>query len=188
MKHLLLGSAALALIACGSKPSPATTPPPGPGDTAGSDTAGSTAPPDAAVTVAEPTVDAAPPPPDPAAIKAALLATEQDTFAAAKPVFTKFCASCHVQGGAKATKKKLGHFDMTAYPLGGHHAATIGHEILEVLGQTGEKATMPDNKPGSVTGADLAALTIWAQAWIAADDGGAHGPKAAGDHLDDDND
>jgi len=47
---------------------------------------------------------------------------------------------------------------------------------------------MPDNKPGAVTGADLAAITTSAQAWIAADDGGAHGPTTAGDPLDDDHD
>jgi len=69
MKHLLLGSAALVLVAGGSQPSP---------------------------------------------------------------------ASCHVQGGAKATKKQ---------PLGGPHARTIGHEILEVLARPASRPRCPTTSP-----------------------------------------
>ena len=93
---------------------------------------------------------------------------ETDAYTKAKPVFDKYCAKCHTKTGEKATPKKLDHFDMTAYPFGGHHAKTIGTTIRTVLGLTSKKATMPDDKPGSLKGDDLAAIKAWADAWIAA--------------------
>ena len=118
--------------------------------------------------------DAAPPAgkPDP---KAAELAA----WAAAKPVMEKYCAACHQQGGATATKRKLGHFDMTSYPLRGHHAATIGVTIGNVLGLSGRKPRMPFNKPGAVAGSDLALVKAWIDAWQAADKAGTHGAAPA---------
>ena len=66
------------------------------------------------------------------------------------------------------------------YPLGGHHTATIGFTIRDVLGISGKKATMPYDKPGSVQGDDLAAIKAWTDAWEAADKGGAHPSHGAG--------
>ncbi len=100
--------ALLVVAACGSKsPAPATPPPPAPAP----------APAPAPVEPAKP-VEAEPPKPDP---KAALLAAESSAWDTAKPVLTKYCANCHTKAGKKATKKKLDHFDMDTYPLGGHH-------------------------------------------------------------------
>jgi len=59
----------------------------------------------------------------------------------------------------------LRHFTMDGYPFGGHHAATIARTIREVLGAAGEPATMPDDRPGAVQGADLALVLQWAEAW-----------------------
>src|SRR5512140_3691289 len=81
---------------------------------------------------------------------AELLVAEQAAYAKAKPVFEKVCAKCHTQTGEKATPKKLHHFDMTSYPFGGHHSKTVGPTIRTVLGLGKKKATMPDDKPGSV--------------------------------------
>jgi hypothetical protein len=116
------------------------------------------------------------------------LAEELRAWEAAKPVFEKACARCHTSTGKDTGKKKLAHFDMDAYPFGGHHAGTIGPEIREVLGLTGAKPTMPDDTPGSVTGDDLAKIKAWADAWDAADKAGAHPAAAKGAHEDDDDD
>jgi hypothetical protein len=187
MKHTLALITSLALAACGSKSSTSTGTTPTPATPSPTTPAA-----DAAVAAMPPPppspIDAAPAAPDPAAVNAALLADEQTAYDKAKPVFEHYCASCHTQNGKKATKKKLSHFDMTSYPFGGHHAATIGNEVREVLGLTGEKPTMPDDKPGSVKGDDLAAVDAWAQAWIKADKAGAHGAKPAGSDHDDDDD
>jgi mono/diheme cytochrome c family protein len=112
--------------------------------------------------------------------KAELRAAETKAWETAKPVFEKYCASCHTQAGAKASKKKLHHFDMSTYPFGGHHATTIAATIREVLGMSGKKPTMPSGKPGAVKGDELAAIKAWADAWQAAHDGGAH--SDAGHH------
>jgi mono/diheme cytochrome c family protein len=110
-----------------------------------------------------------------------VLAAETDAFAKAKPVFERACGGCHTQGAKNATAKKLDHFDMTSYPFGGHHAATIGMTVRTVLGLGNKKATMPSNKPGSIGGDDLAAIKTWIEAWEAADKAGAH-PKPAHAH------
>jgi mono/diheme cytochrome c family protein len=194
-RPLLASFAALALAACGAKSPPAsTTPPPGAGvASAGGDTGsasdaapGSDTAPGSGSAVAPPTEPPPPPPPDPAKIKADLLADEQAAYEKARPLFDQYCARCHTRSGKNASKKKLGHFDMTSYPFGGHHTATIGTTIREVLGLSGEKPTMPDDKPGRVKGDDLATIDAWAQAWLEADQGGAHGAKAGADQLDDD--
>jgi mono/diheme cytochrome c family protein len=116
--------------------------------------------------------------------KASLLADERAAFDKAKPVFDKYCAGCHAQGGKQATKKKLDHFEMTSYPFGGHHVATLGPTIRKVLAIEGGKATMPYNKPGSVTGDDLAAIAGWVKAWDAAQAAGVHPDASHHDHHD----
>lgn len=181
MTHRLALFASLVLAACGSKSTPPAAPAPAPTPAVSIDAAGAEAPP------ARPDA-AAPAPPDTAKINEGLLADERAAYDKAKPVFDKYCAKCHTQGGKNATKKKLSHFDMTSYPFGGHHALVIGPEVREALGLAGEKATMPDDKPGSVKGDDLATIDAWAQAWIKADQAGAHGPKPAGAGHDDDDD
>jgi mono/diheme cytochrome c family protein len=97
-----------------------------------------------------------------------LAAAETAAWEAAKPVFEKYCASCHTKDGKKAAKKKLDHFDMTSYPFTGHHAETIGFTIREVLGVTGKKPTMPFDNKGAVQGDELALIVRWADAWQAA--------------------
>lgn len=145
--------------------------------------------PDQPPVVAEPTTDAAvaepvaqapdaaptaPPEPDPAQIKADLLAAETTAFQKAKPVFDKNCSSCHVMGGKGAKKTTLEHFNMSKYPFGGHHAGEIAVSVRKALGIDGSKPTMPKNKPGSVQGADLAVIAAWADAFDASMAGGAH--------------
>jgi mono/diheme cytochrome c family protein len=157
MAHKPLLFVLLGLAACGAKPATPAAPQP------------------TAISVSEmPTpVAAAAPIGDP---NARLLADEVSAWEVAKPAFAKYCASCHTQDGAKASATKLGHFTMDAYPLGGHHASTIGATMRDVLGLSGKKATMPADKPGSVTGADLAVIEAWINAWDAAEQGGAHPP------------
>lgn len=107
------------------------------------------------------------------------MAAETAAYEKAKPVFDKYCSGCHTKGGKKATAKKLEHVDMTTYPFGGMHTASIGNEVRKVLGIDGGKATMPYGKPGSVTGDDLAAIKAWTEAWQAAGKAGAHPAEAA---------
>lgn len=116
--------------------------------------------------------DAAPPPPDPAAIKAALLADETAAYEAAKPVLVAACARCHQQGGKKASRGKLKHFDMTSYPFTGHHTHEMGPKLREVLGAAGKPATMPPD--GDLTPEQLAPMLRLAEAWDASEAGGAH--------------
>ena len=158
----------LLLTACGSSRAPTTPTPddmtsPGP-------------PPDAAsssVDANAPTGSIEPPQPDPAKVKADLLAAETAAFANAKPVFDAHCAKCHTQGGKKASAKKLDHFDMTSYPFGGHHAGEMGATIRKVLAIDGGKATMPADKKGAVKGDELALIKAWSEAFDA-HAGGAH--------------
>ena len=200
--HALASFAALVLAACGSKSPPAPTPPAGgSGMATGSGSAmgsgmemgsGSGAAMGSGMEMGSGSAMAGgsatpppPPPPDPAKIKADLLAVEMDAYQNAKPVFDQYCAKCHTTTGSSSSKKKgLKHFDMTSYPFGGEHALTVGPEIREAIGLTDEKAIMPKDKPGAVKGDDLAKIDTWAQAWIKADEGGAHGAKATTDKLD----
>jgi hypothetical protein len=165
---------AAALAACGAKSAPNTTP----SEPASSGTP-ITADEGMPKEMPEPAEPAAPEPakPDP---KAELLATEMSAWEGAKPAFMQYCASCHSKAGKKATKKKLDHFALDTYPPSGHHTATIGATIRDVLGLSGKQPTMPYDKPGSVKGDELAAMAAWAEAWEAADKGGAH--PAAADH------
>ncbi|MBP9202832.1 MAG: c-type cytochrome [Kofleriaceae bacterium] len=159
---------ALTLAACGGKakpvepvaePAPVEPAPTEPTETAPTET-----------TPNEPVAEAKPAP-DP---KLALLDAEKATYEAAKPVFEKACALCHTQAGAKKSAKKLAEFDMTSYPFTGKYAGDIAATMKKVLGVGGGKATMPANKPGSVKDGDLELIVAWANAWQAAQDGGAH--------------
>jgi mono/diheme cytochrome c family protein len=165
--------ALLAQFACGSKsPAPTTAP----ATEQPEHHHAAEAPPDASTSQPAPAEKPAEAPVDP---KAELLAAETDAWNAAKPVFDQACAGCHTTAGKKASKKKLDHFNFDSYPPGGHHAATIGFTIRDVLGISGKKPTMPDDKPGSVKGDDLAKIKAWTDAWEAAEKAGAHpaGPK-----------
>ncbi len=121
-----------------------------------------------------------PPPPanptPPPAEPQAALAAETAAYEKAKPVFEKYCSACHTKAGKQSAKKKLDHFAMDTYPFGGEHSAFIGNHIRDVLGLSGKQATMPDDKPGSVKGDDLALIKAWADAWDAAEKAGAHPP------------
>lgn len=166
------------LAACGGKSSP---PPANPTPTPAPAPASPTPAPPPAEQPAPVADKPAAPPTDP---KADALAAENAAYDKAKPVFEKYCASCHTKAGKKSAKKKLGHFDMDTYPFGGEHAAFIGNHIRDVLGMTGKKATMPSDKPGAVKGDDLALIKAWADAWDAAESAGAH--PAHGDDPDKD--
>jgi mono/diheme cytochrome c family protein len=185
MKNALTLIMTLTLAACGGGASkPATTPaePAHEEHHASVGTAGSGA---TVTPPTEPSEQTEPPAKDP---KAELLAAEATAWDTAKPVFEKACASCHTSAGKKSSKKKLDHFNFDTYPPGGHHTATIGTTIREVLGLSGEKPTMPYDKPGSVQGDDLAKMKAWTDAWAAADKAGAHSASGAHDHGDDDHD
>lgn len=169
-----LATLLLALIACGGKSAPAPTPAPAP-------VAAAPAPAPAPVEAAKPVEPAKP---DPEAVKADLLAAETAAYDKAKPVFDKACARCHTKTGKKMKPKTL-HFDMTSYPFGGEHAASIGNEIRVVLGIDGnKKPSMPSDKPGSVKGDDLATIKAWTEAWQAAGAAGVH-PAEPADKDDD---
>lgn len=170
MKYLSLG-AALLIAACGGGSTKPTTPIVDPVPMAEPAEPTAAAEP---VTPAPPAEPATPPAPDPAQVKADFLAAETAAYDAAKPVFEKYCASCHSKGQRGAKAKTLEHFEITTYPFGGHHAMEVGKEVREVLAIGGGKPTMPKNKPGIVTGDELAAIAAWADAFDASHAGGAH--------------
>ena len=174
-KHLVTFLATAALAACGgSKPSSTPATPAEPlHDPADHDHTGSGS--DAVAAPKQPEKPAEPIP-DQAKVKTELLAAETSAWETAKPVFSKSCGGCHTKAGKKAAKKKLDHFNMDTYPLGGHHTGTIGFTIREVLGIGGKKTTMPYDKPGSVQGDDLARIKAWTDAWEQAENAGAHPP------------
>lgn len=100
---------------------------------------------------------------------------EVAAYERAKPVFAKYCGSCHTTGGAASSKKALEHFVMDGYPFGGHHAHEAGATVRKSLGAGGSKATMPLGNPGAVKGDELASVLAWADAFDAA-----HSPVAKG--------
>ena len=101
-------------------------------------------------------------------------AEELAAFEAAKPAFERHCFRCHTTTGKKSKRKALEHMSMDSYPFGGHHAAEVGKAIRAVLGVEGkEKATMPADDKGAVTGDDLAKILAWAAAFDRAHPGAA---------------
>jgi hypothetical protein len=92
-------------------------------------------------------------------------AAELTAYAKAKPVFETYCGQCHTTAGSKSSRGARKHFDMDAYPFGGHHASEMSSEIREVLGLSGAKATMPKDQPGKVQGEDLGLIQAWADAY-----------------------
>lgn len=181
MKRMIPGTAALAalfLLACTSKPAPEPAAPasetPEPVATA----------PDAAPIEPAPAPEPeAEPPPEPAESADQLLASEKAAFERARPVFQQHCARCHAKGGKKAKAKTLGHFDMTRYPFGGHHAHEISAEIREVLAIGGGEPTMPMDDPGAVKDSELSLITAWADAYDRAHAAGAHEGGKQGHHT-----
>ena len=118
--------------------------------------------------------------PDPAKLKAELLAAETAAYEKAKPVFDKFCSKCHSKAGKLTGQKKRDHFDMTTYPFGGHHAMELGKQIRTSLGIDGSKPTMPYDKKGAVQGEELKLIAAWCDSFDASHTGGAH--DGHGDH------
>jgi len=122
----------------------------------------------------EPAVPEQPAAPDPAKVKADLLAAEMTAYEDVKPLVEKYCAICHSKGNKGGKAKILAHFETTTYPFGGHHAIEVGKNVRKVLGIGGGKPTMPKNKPGTVKGDELALFAAWADAFDASHAGGAH--------------
>lgn len=89
--------------------------------------------------------------------------SEQEAYERARPVFERYCASCHTSGAGN--RAALRHFTMDRYPFGGHHADQISSTIRDVLGADGQPATMPKDRPGAVQGDDLRAILDWADAF-----------------------
>jgi mono/diheme cytochrome c family protein len=90
-------------------------------------------------------------------------AGEQEAYERARPVFERYCASCHTSGAGKPAA--VAHFAMDRYPFGGHHAGEITSTIREVLGASGQPASMPQDRPGAVQGDELRAILDWADAF-----------------------
>jgi len=109
-----------------------------------------------------------------AADKADLYQAELAAYDAAKPVFAKYCASCHAEGGASATERKREHLDVTSYPFASAHLVALTATLRHVVGLDGARPSMPPNNRGGVADADLARIAAWADAYDAADEGGAH--------------
>lgn len=113
----------------------------------------------------------------------AILTAEKAAYDRARPVFDRHCARCHTSAGDhRQQKKALPHFSMDAYPFGGHHATELAETIRQVLGATGEDATMPEDDPGSVQGEELAIILAWADAFERSHAAGLHEGHGKGGH------
>lgn len=111
-----------------------------------------------------------------------LLAAESAAYDAARPVFERYCAKCHSSSGTHPQRRDaLPHFSIDSYPFGGHHATEMAATIREVLGVTGEEATMPKDDPGAVQGGELALILGWADAFERSHEAGLH-EHGEGDH------
>lgn len=89
--------------------------------------------------------------------------SERAAYERARPVFERYCASCHTSSAGK--RAALRHFTMDGYPFGGHHAAQISSTIREVLGASGQPATMPKDRAGVIQAEELRAILDWADAF-----------------------
>ena len=98
--------------------------------------------------------------------------SEQEAYERARPVFERYCASCHTSSAGK--RAALRPFTMDGYPFGGHHAAQISSTIREVLGASGQPATMPKDRPGVIQAKELRAILDWADAFDRAHAAGNH--------------
>lgn len=96
-------------------------------------------------------------------VPAASEPSEHEAYERARPVFERYCASCHTSGAGK--RAALRHFTMDRYPFGGHHADQVSSTIREVLGASGQPPTMPKDRPGAIQGDDLRAILNWADAF-----------------------
>ena len=153
--------ASIALSACSGKSKGGPTTP------GGGEGSASTATPDAST------------PRSPEQVKADLFTAETRAYDAAKPVFENYCAGCHSPDGKMSSAKKLDHLDVSTYPFGGEHKDTITVVLRHALGIDGAKPIMPKDKPGAVKDDELALIAAWADAYDAAENGGAHADKPA---------
>ncbi|MBA3457041.1 MAG: cupredoxin domain-containing protein [Deltaproteobacteria bacterium] len=182
MTRSILAALVVLAAACGSGSSIATSRTPITDPIPMIETPAQPARPVDAVIAVEPAPVDTPAEPDPSQVKADLLAVEMAAYETARPVFEKYCVSCHSKGQKGAKAKTLEHFEITTYPFKGHHAEEVGASVRKSLGIDGGKPTMPKNKPGIVQGAELAAIAGWAAAFDAAHAGGAHEGRDRGDH------
>ena len=79
-----------------------------------------------------------------------------------------------VPGEPGAKKETLEHFDMSAYPFGGHHAKEIAKSIRTALAIGGGEATMPKDDKGAVKGDELQLIVAWVEAFERATPAGDH--------------
>jgi hypothetical protein len=182
--HAFLGLfSALALAGCGSSgATPANSPSPAAGNTEhghqhSDDNGHHSEPAEVPVEVPVPALEA------PVTID--LMATEMAAYQRAKAVFDEQCAGCHTPDSSrKKPKKGVAHFSMATYPFDGHHRAELGESIRVAIGATDKAATMPQDDPGSIEGAELEALVAWADAFDAAAKAGVgyHATAAEGGH------
>jgi hypothetical protein len=101
--------------------------------------------------------------------------TEWAAYLKAKPVFVKYCSSCHTpKPDAKEQEEAWEHFTMDRYPFGGHHASELGKTIRKSVGIDGDDPTMPDDDPGLVEGDELELIAAWSRAFDKARAGTRH--------------
>jgi hypothetical protein len=98
-----------------------------------------------------------------------LMAVEMAAYESAKPIFEEQCGGCHTPDESlKKPKKGVSHFSMAGYPFDGHHKTELGQSIRVAIGATDKPATMPQDDPGSIEGADREAILAWSDAFDAA--------------------
>ena len=147
-----------ALAACGST-SPAAKTLPSEAAASGSPVVASSTPPSEPAVPPEPAKPAESPRPEPeklapAAIdpKAELLAAETSAWEAAKPVFTKYCATCHTKDGKKAAKKKLASFEEPSAVSSSRRAAALERRTPMSPGASPRSKCRPRGRDGAIPG------------------------------------
>jgi hypothetical protein len=94
-----------------------------------------------------------------------ITASERLAFAAARPVFERYCLRCHTQGSKKVKPATLAALDMTTYPFTGRHGDALAAQIRTVVGLDGSSPRMPMVKPGCLSRSDLDHIAAWARAF-----------------------
>ena len=87
---------------------------------------------------------------------------EAAAWESARPVIAEYCMKCHTATGREANPTALKHVSFDTYPPGGMHGSEAGSAVLIVLGLTGQPATMPADRPGSVSADALEKVQAWA--------------------------
>ena len=90
---------------------------------------------------------------------------EPVAYAAAAPLFARYCVDCHSAAGPRHDAEAYSELAMDHYPFTGRFGALAGLAVAEVIGATGRVPSMPTDHPGILVGNELKTVMTWAEAF-----------------------